>query len=189
MPVIVAALIAMFGPSWIAAPVDGLRDQVEAILKLQKATWPAEWIKSVETALAEKDVPALHQALDEMVFLRVGINPEGRVRLSRGAAAAELVMDRPALFLIKIENLSGGQQRLTPRGSFAADDANPFTLGLKKAEALGADLVGLPIEYRLLEVSASKAGRAELTIAFQAGQGSEDLGFRSDVPVLFKVNR
>lgn len=189
VPVIVASLIAMFGSAWIAAPVDGLGAQVRAILKLQRARWPAESIKSVETALVEKDVPALHKALDEMVFLRVGINPEGRVRLSRGVAAAELVVDRPAVFLIKIENLSGGQQRLTPRGSFAADDANPFTLGLKKAEGLGADLVGLPIEYRLLEVSASKSGRSELTIAFQAGQGSEDLGFRSDVPVLFKVKR
>ena len=136
-------------------------------------------------AVAVALAATLHQARDEFVFLRVSINPEGRVKLLRGPARAELNAKRPGLFLIKIENLSGGQQRLTPRGTFAGDPVNPFTVTLLKP----TDLAGLPVEYRLLEITCGKPGRSELTIAFQAGQGSEDLGFRSDVPVLFKVNR
>ena len=181
----IAVALAVTGGSLGDAPADSVFGQVEAILKLRKSDWPKDSVSAVEAAIAQKDAPALHKALDEMVFLRVSINPEGRVSLARGAAPAELFAVRPALFLIKIENLSGGQQRLTPRGSFASDDENPFTLTLKKP----IDLAGLPVEYRLLEVTCTKLGRSELTIAFQAGQGSEDLGFRADVPVLFKVNR
>ena len=136
-------------------------------------------------AIALALATTLHQVRDEFVFLRVSINPEGRVKLLRGPAPAELTAKRPTLFLIKIENLSGGQQRLTPRGTFAADTENPFALALMKP----TDLAGLPVEYRMLEITCGKPGRSELTIAFQAGQGSEDLGFRAEVPVLFKVNR
>lgn len=181
----IAVALAVTGASPVEASAESVIDQVEAILKLRKSEWPKGSVRAIEAAIAQKDAPALHKALDESVFLRVGINPEGRVRLARGVAPAELVAERPALFLIKIENLSGSQQRLIPRGTFAADEDNPFTLTLMKP----TDLAGLPIEYRLLEITGSKPGRSELTIAFQAGQGSEDLGFRADVPVLFKVTR
>jgi hypothetical protein len=49
------------------------------------------------------------------------------------------------------------------------------------------ELTGRPVEYRLLRVTCSAGGKRELTVSFDAGQGTQDLGFRGEVPVLFAV--
>ena len=48
-------------------------------------------------------------------------------------------------------------------------------------------LSGLEVEYALALIYSSEAGRREATIAFDVGQGTQDLGFRAEVPVLFTV--
>src|SRR5262249_52491379 len=50
-----------------------------------------------------------------------------------------------------------------------------------------ANLSGLKVEYALALISSSEAGKREATLAFDVGQGSQDLGFRGEVPVLFEV--
>jgi hypothetical protein len=49
------------------------------------------------------------------------------------------------------------------------------------------NLSGLEVEYALALVYSSEAGRREATLTFDAGQGTQDLGFRAEVPVLFTV--
>ena len=46
---------------------------------------------------------------------------------------------------------------------------------------------GRPVEYAILLVTSREAGRRESTIGFDVGQGTQDLGFRGEVPVLFRV--
>ena len=48
-------------------------------------------------------------------------------------------------------------------------------------------LSGLEVEYAIALIYSSEAGRREATIAFDVGQGTQDLGFRAEVPVLFDV--
>ena len=52
---------------------------------------------------------------------------------------------------------------------------------------LAATLSGRPIEYAILLLTSREAGRREATIGFDVGQGTQDLGFRGEVPVLFTV--
>ena len=48
-------------------------------------------------------------------------------------------------------------------------------------------LSGLAVEYALALVYSSESGQREATIGFDVGQGTQDLGFRGELPVLFQV--
>ena len=50
-----------------------------------------------------------------------------------------------------------------------------------------AELSGLRVEYAVALLYGSEAGKREATIAFDVGEGTQDLGFRAEVPVLFDV--
>ena len=52
---------------------------------------------------------------------------------------------------------------------------------------LGKTLSGRRLEYLVLELQAGEAGKREATLKFDAGQGTQDLGFRAEVPILFRV--
>ena len=46
-------------------------------------------------------------------------------------------------------------------------------------------LSGLGLEYRIIQIYSRDAGKREAKISFNVGQGTQDLGFRSDVDILF----
>src|SRR5262249_25343515 len=48
-----------------------------------------------------------------------------------------------------------------------------------------ATLSGLGVEYRIVELYSRDAGKREASFAFDTGQGTQDLGFRNEVSVLF----
>lgn len=50
-----------------------------------------------------------------------------------------------------------------------------------------AQLSGLTVEYAIALLYSSEAGKREITVAFDVGQGTQDLGFRGEVPVLFDI--
>ena len=43
------------------------------------------------------------------------------------------------------------------------------------------------VEYAVALIYCSEAGQREATIGFDVGQGTQDLGFRGEVPILFEV--
>ncbi len=51
---------------------------------------------------------------------------------------------------------------------------------------LKRELSGLAVEYRILQIYSRDAGKREAKISFNVGQGTQDLGFRSDVDILFQ---
>src|SRR5262249_48616434 len=51
---------------------------------------------------------------------------------------------------------------------------------------LKRSLSGLSLEYRIVQIYSRDAGRREAKISFHVGQGTQDLGFRSDVDILFQ---
>jgi len=46
-------------------------------------------------------------------------------------------------------------------------------------------LSGLDLEYRIIQIYSKDAGKREAKLAFDVGQGSQDLGFRNEVNILF----
>jgi hypothetical protein len=47
-------------------------------------------------------------------------------------------------------------------------------------------LSGLLLEYRIVQICSRDRGKREASLSFDVGQGTQDLGFRSEVPILFE---
>jgi hypothetical protein len=60
-------------------------------------------------------------------------------------------------------------------------------LSLLGRPGLGEKLSGLKLEYVVLRLQTDEVGKREATLRFDVGQGTQDLGFRGEVPVLFTV--
>ncbi len=172
---------------------------------------PADW-EALRTAAAGREAAAAIQAiLDRYCLLDVHINPESRVQVAPGPARAELVERGWRTFLVKVRNEAGvtaplrlsspQAQRVFSRGprgfsmdprpaqTISAADVADRWLDLEMFDKppLAAALSGLEVEYRIVQLSSRDAGRREATIAADVGQGSQDLGFRSEAPILFTI--
>jgi len=137
---------------------------------------------------------ALQKILDPQCLFVIQINPESRVKVARGPARAELVENGWRQFLIKVVNEAGvtaalraqspNAQRL--HGSPAEEVANRWLdLAMFNSQPMQPTLSGLKVEYRIIQLYSRDAGKREAKFTFDVGQGTQDLGFRSKVDVLF----
>jgi hypothetical protein len=139
-------------------------------------------------------VAEMQRILDRHCLVFVNINPESRVKVQEGPAKPELVEQGWRTFLVKVQN----EANITP--VLAADSPNAGRLagspeGLVPRRFLDVQmfdkqpmrprLSGLELEYRILQLYSRDAGKREAKLAFNVGQGTQDLGFRSEVDLLF----
>jgi hypothetical protein len=147
------------------------------------------------TALLMEDVKdsdsaldRLQDLLDPLCLAGVHINPESRVKAARGPLDSALTEGRPRIVLVKVYNEGG----ITPPLAVAGDEliAGKKTDGRWLEAAIGkAPLSGIKLEYIALRLTARESGKREATLKFDAGQGTQDLGFRAEVPILFRIAR
>jgi hypothetical protein len=194
----------------LAANIQRLVDALEYL----GSPLPADLRVRLARAGNARDGQALQQLLDPGVLLAVHINPEARVRVERGAGPATLQQAGYTPVVIKIINDSGGTQRLrigSPQAGpvyagmtqLAGDRMQQqrlreneniegrtdrfLELEMFTAAPMTAGLSGLSVEYAVALIHSSEAGRREATIAFDVGEGTQDLGFRAEAPVLFTI--
>ena len=153
----------------------------------------------------------IQEVLDPHCLLDVHINPESRVRVTQGKAAPELMEQGWRTFLIKVRNEAGVTAALrasSPQGlrvfsrgpqgfsmdprpaqTISANDVRDRWLDLQLFDKapLVANLSGLGIEYRIIQLYSRDAGQREASIAIDVGQGTQDIGFRNDAPILFRA--
>jgi hypothetical protein len=149
---------------------------------------------------------AIQAALDPLCLIGVTINPESRVKAAEGPAQARLVQQGWRVFLIKVQNEAGVTAELKAEspnsaplykqssGSPEPERTVPLSevpqrwmeLRTITSAPLKKALSGLKLEYRLMQIYSRDAGRREAKISFNVGQGTQDLGFRSDVDILFQ---
>ena len=169
------------------------------------APLPADTAKQLQTAIDAKDANKVQQVLDKRVLFVVNINPESRVKVARGPADATLQQAGFVPVLVKVVNESTVKKPLSisspQSGNVYSDpgknekqpNADPKIVGrFLQVEMVGgpkmtADLSGLKVEYAIALIYSSEAGKREATIGFDVGQGTQDIGFRAEVPVLFEV--
>jgi hypothetical protein len=169
--------------------------------------------RALDEAAARADGAAAIQAvLDRYCLLDVHINPESRVKVMQGPARAELLEQGWRTFLVKVRNEAGvtaplrvtspNAERVFSRGpqgfsisprpvqTVTARDVSDRWLDLYTfdKQPLTPALSGLELEYRILQLYSRDPGRREATLAADVGQGSQDIGFRNDAPVLFTVH-
>ncbi|HYT94102.1 MAG TPA: hypothetical protein VEL76_35630 [Gemmataceae bacterium] len=180
---------------------DQLREHCRRLLKAIKALdgpLPAATVNGLEALLARKsvnpemEIETIQQLLDPHCLVSVTINPESRVKAARGAAEALLLRDRDVFFLVKVHNEAGVTHALTAtgpqlRGEIGAGKGRWLEGTIHGAAPLAKTLSGARVEYALLRLRAYETGKREATLAFDVGQGTQDLGFRAEVPILFTV--
>jgi hypothetical protein len=178
-----------------------LRDHCRRLLEgleALKAPLPAETTQALKRLLdgnpADPDAAAaaVQRLLDPHCLLVVTINPESRVKAARGPAPAELEKDQESVMLVKVVNEAGATAALAVSGPEIREPGRPADgRWLEAAPAtqrpFSSKLSGRRVEYVVLRLTAREAGKREATLRFDVGQGTQDLGFRAETPVLFTV--
>lgn len=194
-----------------------LAANVERVLRALEALGsplPRATSEALRRAARARDAAQIQQLLDPQALVIVTLNPETRVKAERGPAAAALQQGAYTPVLIKVVNQStatGSLQIRSPQagppygGVAQLSMERQRQLHLKRNEnergepgrflqvelltgpPLTPNLSGLEVEYAVALIYSSEAGKREATLAFDLGQGTQDLGFRAEVPVLFQV--
>lgn len=167
----------------------------------------------LEVAVSNRDHAAVQEALDTNVLCVVDINPESRVKAARGPAAAKTQQAGYTPVLIKVINHAVSVAKLRINSTQAGPSyagvskgtmererqthlrenentkgENRFLeIGMFEAAPMTSNLSGLEVEYAIALIYSSEAGKREAVLAFDIGQGTQDLGFRAEVPVLLDV--
>ena len=138
------------------------------------------------TPLAE--VSSVEQA-NPTVLITVSISPESRVKATAEDVAMELHQCVWKEFLIEIENAAGITAPLVVESEqfLQSDDDTSRDRWLQFEIQPHGALNGLRNEIRTLRLKSRDSGIRTAILNFNAGQGTQDLGFRSDVLVSFKV--
>jgi hypothetical protein len=201
-------------PSSPSVPLQPLAQQVrrlETALAYLGQPLAASDRQAINAAMAlpadadERAVAQLQQVLDRYVLLDVRINPESRVTVRQGAARPELVEGGTRVFLIKVINEAGVTAPLVvqspnsgrvyvpsrnspePRMELTAADVRQrwAEISIYDKPPMRARLSGLGIEYAILQVYSRDTGQRSAIVNISVGQGTQDIGFRNDVEILF----
>ena len=167
---------------------------------------------AMREADAEKATARIQEILDPHCLVGVNINPEMRVKVAAGEAKPELVEQGWRQFLVKVQNESGTTSELravSPNAESVHDspwkksksdefyrkrnDNSPLRpnaelwldLDLFNRQPMKKELSGLKLEYAIAQLYSRDAGKREAKLSFNVGQGTQDLGFRSELDVLF----
>ena len=198
----------------LSAPLQPMAQQVrrlEDALNYLGQPFPAALHDRINEAIAMEDetaaVARLQELLDRQALAVISINPESRVKVTQGDAKPVLVEKGTRLFLVKVVNEAGvtaplevespnsGPTYLKSRGE--KEPAMELTeqhvkdrwadISIHSGPPMAPRLSGLAVEYQILSIYSRDSGQRSAKIAFNVGQGTQDIGFRNDILVLFNI--
>jgi hypothetical protein len=192
-------------------PLEASVQRLTEAMKFLGEPLPDAVMSELELLRAESEdakvVAAIQSALDPRCLAVVSINPESRVKVAAGPMMPQLVEKGWRTFLIKVVNEAGvtaplrctsPQAKNMVRGSTSAAepkieitpaeaDRRWLDIAIPVQEPMLPNLSGLEVEYRVIQLYSRDPGPREATLQFDVGQGTQDLGFRSELPVLFRA--
>lgn len=166
---------------------------------------------AMQSTDAAASIRAIQKVLDPYCLAGVTINPESRVSVVEGPVKKELTQQAWRTYLVKVHNEAGVTAELQPESPNSAPlfmqgkgsrerpqsvdrlvppgEVNQRFLDVTmfNKQPLKPQLSGLPLEYRVIQLYSRDTGRREATLGFHVGQGSQDIGFRNAVPILFNA--
>jgi hypothetical protein len=163
--------------------------------------------QAIDSTGQDSAIRTIQTVLDKSCLIGIEINPESRVKAMQGPARARLVQNGWTVFLVKVNNQAGVTAALVAESPNAAPvykqstgKADPkksiatsqiiqrwLDVSMYVDRPLKKSLSGLSLEYQVIQIYSRDAGKREAKISFNVGQGTQDLGFRSDVDILFTV--
>ncbi len=170
-------------------------------------------VDQLKNAFQEPDdrtaIKRIQELLDPRCLAEVNINAESRVKVKEGPVAKKLMQQGWRTFLVKVHNEAGINPELKVQSPNAApvyqrgkgtrqqprtdeklvDPADVpnrwLDVSLLNREPMKTKLTGLLVEYRVILLFSRDVGKREASLAFNIGQGTQDIGFRNAVPILF----
>ena len=148
----------------------------------------------------------VQETLDPLCLAVLTISPESRVKVTNGPAKPELAEHGWRNFLVKVINKAGvtaplqasspnalpasfggfGPNRKLPKGGPPNLPRDRWLeLQTFDGRPLSPKLSGLELEYRIVQLYSRDSGKRSATLTFDVGQGTQDLGFRSEVVITF----
>ena len=206
----VAGLWAQSRPVELQPLAQQTRRLEQALLYLGQPL-SADATQAINAAVGLEDdgaaVAEIQRVLDELTLIEVEINPESRVKVKQGAARPQLAEHGTRLFLVKVFNDAGvtaplrvlspnsGPTSLRSRGEHEPpmeldnDDVRErwADISIYSDPPMAPRLTGLPVEYEILQVYSRDKGQRSAKIAMDVGQGTQDIGFRNDILVVFNI--
>ncbi len=154
-------------------------------------------------------VRRVQEILDPYCLVTIEINPEARVKVSAGAAIPQLMQEGWTSYLVKIHNQAHVVAKLmaespnaqplfyTSTNSPRMKEKNRLTPGqldnsflqmaIYRERPLQPNLSGLELEYAIIQIYTRSHGKREAELGFNVGQGTQDIGFRNSVHLLFDI--
>jgi hypothetical protein len=171
-----------------AGTVDEARDDLLLILD---QLLPRPDARALEPQLTAADSSAsLAAVVEPLVVLRVDVNPESRVKMAAVSPLPELVVDRTYRVLLEVSNAARIRAPLrvmaTDRSTTPPRSARFCEVGLVDGIASSSFLSGAEREWKIVEIRLLEAGRREVHLEADVGQGTQDLGFRAAADLLLK---
>ncbi len=174
---------------------------------------PADAIQQLQALeknkLDHETTKKIQEILDPYCLALIEINPESRVKVMKGPVRPALMQEGWTSFLLKINNQahitaslepespnarpvlhgSTSEPRMKPKNKLEAGDIdNRFLeLAMYRDRPLHANLSGLGVEYAVIQIYTRARGQREAKIGFNVGQGSQDIGFRNTIDILFDI--
>ncbi len=198
-------------PSVVAQPLAANATRLISAMEYLGTPLPDQLVVDLRQLIAKEDSDGIQKILDDQVLCAVSINPELRVKVQRGPHGATLQQSGYTPVLVKVLN----EATVTRRLKISSPQAGPVYAGAAQAilkrqaqtelqdnenvhrehrfldvemfdkSPMTSELSGLEVEYVLAMIYCHEAGQREATLVFDIGEGTQDLGFRSEVPVLF----
>ena len=143
---------------------------------------PSEQARTVQARTVQQPAP---------VLIQVAISPEARVKATATAGQRDLRQGEWSEFTIVIDNAAGitaplvveSEQLLTSENDTARDR------WLRLEIEPSGPLSGAPRETRSLRLLSRDSGIRTAVLNINAGQGTQDLGFRSDVMLSLRMTK
>lgn len=194
-------------------PLVAATDRLVEALKFSGSPLDPDVVTALrEAGKLEKESAATKQIqaiLDPLCLAAVHINPESRVKVQAGPVKKELMQQGWRAFLIKVHNEAGINPELVvespnslpvyqkgkgarqrPRTDQQLVDPSDVAdrwldVSMLNRQPMTRRLSGLAVEYRVAMLYSRDRGKREASLAFNIGQGTQDIGFRNSVPILF----
>ena len=154
-------------------------------------------------------VKKVQEILDPYCLAQIDINPESRVKVAPGPAQPTLIQEGWTTYLVKVHNQahitaalvaeSPNAQPMLHRSTNSPrmKEENRLTSGqldnrflevsMYRDRPLQPNLSGLGLEYAVIQLYTREKGKREAKLGFNVGQGTQDIGFRNTIDLLFDI--
>ena len=202
-------LVANVEPQPVLAQATRLNDALNHIGSPLPLDVTNELVKLQEKVPDESTVQSIQALLDPFCLAMIHINPESRVKVTAGPARPQLKQEGWSVFLVKVHNEAAVTARLeleSPQampmlhkstGSHRTKEEHTLTeaevenrfleMAIYRDRPLKSNLSGLALEYAVMMVYTRQNGKKEANIGFNVGQGTQDIGFRNTIDILFDI--